>query len=113
MRIPERPNGRALAFILVVLVTAVVTAAIAALLINISTRKQEAKNPYLKLVEVTENDVDPAKWGVNWPREYDGYKRTGEPTRTKYGGGVGAEGEAFERELAAVLTMVAEIGPAV
>ncbi len=73
--------------------TAVATAAIAALLINIFQRKQEAKNPFLKLVEVTENDVDPAKWGVNWAREFDGYRRTSEPTHTKYGGGlVGPEG---------------------
>src|ERR1035437_1030014 len=65
----------------------------AALLVNIAERKQEAKNSYVKLVEVTENDVDPAKWGTNWPREFDGYKRTSEPTHTKYGGGWGgAEG---------------------
>ena len=65
----------------------------AALLVNIAERKQEAKNSYVKLVQVTENDVDPAKWGTNWPREYDGYKRTSEPTHTKYGGGWGgAEG---------------------
>ena len=65
----------------------------AALLVNIAERKQEAKNAYVKLVQVTENDVDPAKWGTNWPREYDGYKRTSEPSNTKYGGGTGgAEG---------------------
>ena len=65
----------------------------AALLVNIAERKQEARNSYVKLVDVTENDVDPAKWGTNWPREYDGYKRTSEPTHTKYGGGWGgAEG---------------------
>ena len=72
---------------------AVATAGVAALLVNIFERKQEAKNPFLKLVEVTEDDVDPAKWGINWPREYDGYQRTAEPTSTKYGGGpVGPEG---------------------
>jgi nitrite reductase (cytochrome c-552) len=65
----------------------------AALLVNIAERKQEAKNTFVKLVEVTESDVDPAKWGTNWPRELDGYKRTSEPTHTKYGGGTGgAEG---------------------
>ncbi len=64
-----------------------------ALLVNIAQRKQEAKNPYVRLVEVGENDTDPAKWGTNWPREYDGYKRTSEPNHTKYGGGSGvAEG---------------------
>lgn len=65
----------------------------AALLVNIAERKQEAKNTYVRLVDVTEDDVDAAKWGTNWPREYDGYKRTSEPTHTKYGGGAGvAEG---------------------
>jgi nitrite reductase (cytochrome c-552) len=61
----------------------------AALLVNIAERKQEAKNNYVRLVDVTEDDVDPAKWATNWPREYDGYKRTSEPTHTKYGGGGG------------------------
>ena len=65
----------------------------AVLLVDIAEKKQEAKHAYVKLVQVTENDVDPAKWGTNWPREYDGYKRTSEPTHTKYGGGWGgAEG---------------------
>lgn len=79
-------------FIVIALLTAVGTAGLTALLMNISTHKEEAKNPYLKLVEVSENDVDPEKWGVNWPRQYDGYRRTSEPTRTQYGGGVGSEG---------------------
>jgi nitrite reductase (cytochrome c-552) len=43
----------------VVVVTAVATALIAALLMNIYQRKQEAKNPYLKIVEVTEETTDP------------------------------------------------------
>jgi len=94
----RRPVG---AYILVAAVVAVITAGATALLVNIFQRKQEAKNTYVKLVEVTENDVDPAKWGVNWPREYDGYRRTSEPSRTKYGGGFGAsEGAALPPEKA-------------
>jgi nitrite reductase (cytochrome c-552) len=31
--------------------------------------------------------VDPAEWGKNFPRQYDGYKRAAERTGTKYGGG--------------------------
>jgi nitrite reductase (cytochrome c-552) len=80
----RRPVG---AYIGIAAVVALVTAGATALLVNIFQRKQEAKSTFVKLVEVTENDVDPAKWGVNWPREYDGYKRTSEPTSTKYGGG--------------------------
>ncbi len=83
----------ALIYIAISLLSALVAAGIVALLLNITERKQEAKEPFLKLVEVTENDVDPARWGTNWPREFDGYKRTSESTHTKYGGGtVGPEG---------------------
>src|SRR3954463_2971783 len=81
---PARPKR---AFLLVMLATAVVTLGVVALLMNIFTRKQEAKNPYLKFVEVTEETTDPAEWGKNWPREYDGYKRTVEPSKTNFGGG--------------------------
>ncbi len=78
----------------VVIVTAAITAGVAALLTNIFERKEEGRNPFLKLVEVDENTVDAAKWGVNWPKEYDGYKLTSLPTHTKYGGGVsGGEGD--------------------
>jgi nitrite reductase (cytochrome c-552) len=78
--------------IAIMLGVAVATAVIAALLINIFQRKQEAKNPYLRFVEVTNDTTDPAEWGKNWPREYDGYQRTSVPTRTKYGGGAPSEG---------------------
>lgn len=82
-----------LSYAAVAVATTVVTVTITALLINIFERKQEAKVTFPKLVNVTENDVDPAKWGVNWPRQYDGYRRTSEPTATKFGGGtVGPEG---------------------
>ena len=81
------------AYVAIAVATAIATAVLAAFLVNIFERKQEAKNTYLKLVEVTDDDVDPKKWGVNWPREYDGYLRTSEPTGTKYGGAmVGPEG---------------------
>jgi nitrite reductase (cytochrome c-552) len=91
----EAPQRRRtlVGYALVAIAAAVVTAGIAALLVNIFQRKQEAKNSFLKLVPVTDNDLDPAKWGINWPREYDGYQRTADPTATKYGGGlVGPEG---------------------
>ena len=57
-----------------------------ALLTNIFERKQEAKNPYVRLVEVSEGTVDSAPWGVNWSREHEGYLRTVDTTRTKFGG---------------------------
>ena len=69
-------NRRGLLTALVVGVFALVAVGVAALLVNVAERKQEAKHAFVKLVEVTENDVDPAKWGTNWPREYDSYLET-------------------------------------
>src|SRR5512142_248461 len=89
----QGPKKRGLLIALVAGVFALVAVGAAALLVNIAERKQEARHAFVKLVEVGENDVDASKWGINWPREYDGYKRTSEPTSTKYGGGAGgAEG---------------------
>src|SRR5690349_4854140 len=65
---------------------AVLVFVVAGLLTSIFQRKQEAKNPYVRLVEVNEDTTDPAAWGVNWAREYDDYKRTAEPTKTRFGG---------------------------
>jgi nitrite reductase (cytochrome c-552) len=74
-------------FILLVIATAVVSALVTGLLVNIFERKQEAKNPYLRIVDVTEDTTDPAVWGSNWPRQFDGYKETVQASRTNFGGG--------------------------
>ena len=93
METNEPPRRGILLYVIVAIGAAAVTAGVAALLVNIFQRKQEARTTYVKLVDVTEDDVDPAKWGTNWRREYDGYLRTAEPTATKYGGAlVGPEG---------------------
>src|SRR4051812_18011819 len=73
-------------FVTVVVATALVTALLAALLTNIFVRKQEAKDPYLKFVNVDNNTTDPEEWGKNWPRELDTYRRTADVTRTHFGG---------------------------
>jgi nitrite reductase (cytochrome c-552) len=73
--------------ILVVLAAAAVTAAILWILHSIETRKEEGKQPVFKIANLTEQTVDPAEWGKNFPRQYDGYKRAAERTGTKYGGG--------------------------
>jgi nitrite reductase (cytochrome c-552) len=59
---------------------------VAALLTSIFERRQEARNPYVRLVEVNETTTDPAAWGVNWAREYNDYRRTAEQTKTRFGG---------------------------
>jgi nitrite reductase (cytochrome c-552) len=85
-------------FYLSLLVFAVAaTAGTTALLVNIFERKAEQRTPYVRVVEVGENDVDPAKWGRNWPNQYDGYKRTAIKTHTKFGGNAGSEALAPEK----------------
>jgi nitrite reductase (cytochrome c-552) len=69
-----------------ILITAAATYGIVALLMNINERKQEAKQHYLKLVDLTEDTIDPAEWGKNFPRQYDSYKRTAENTSRRHGG---------------------------
>src|SRR5215203_1514397 len=58
----------------------------AALLTNIVERKNEARNPFYRVVELTDDTVDPEVWGKNFPLQYDGYKKTVDQTRTRYGG---------------------------
>lgn len=68
-----------------------------ALLVNITQRKTEAKHAFTRVVDVGEDDVDAAKWGRNWPLQYDGYKRTAVKTSTKYGGHGGSEAMPDEK----------------
>jgi nitrite reductase (cytochrome c-552) len=72
--------------LLIVIVAAVAAAGGAALLVNIMERKQEARNPFYRVVELNDNTEDPAVWGKNFPLQYDGYKRTTDQVRTRYGG---------------------------
>lgn len=78
-------------------VTALATMAVTALLINIFTRKQEAKVTYLRVVDVSENTSDPAQWGKNHAREYNSYLRTAEKTDTQFGGWGGSEAAPTEK----------------
>jgi len=71
---------------------------VTSLLTSIFERKQEAKNPYVRLVDVTEATTDAAPWGINWSREYDGYLRTNDVTRTKYGGSEALPEEKIDRD---------------
>jgi nitrite reductase (cytochrome c-552) len=88
---PERPYGwsdRRLNRLLLglVVVLALVAMGLAALLTNIFERHQEARNPYVRFVEVGEDTTDPAVWGVNWPSQYESFQRTVDYERTRYGG---------------------------
>jgi len=86
---PERKKRRRRFWLIVTTVAlgvAVITAGVTALLVNIFEHKQEARNPFYRVVELTDETVDPAIWGKNFPLQYDGYKRTVDQVRTRYGG---------------------------
>jgi nitrite reductase (cytochrome c-552) len=65
---------------------AIAAAAVTALLINIFERKQQARNPFYRVVELNDEIEDPAVWGKNSPLQFDGYQRTVDQQRTRYGG---------------------------
>ena len=72
----RRRFSGARAFVLTAVVAALVTLGVVALLISIFQRKQEARNPFYRVVELTDETDDPAVWGKNFPQQYDQYLRT-------------------------------------
>jgi nitrite reductase (cytochrome c-552) len=90
--------GRRTGLLAVAVVFLVIGFLVSYLLTNIFERKQEAKNPYVRLVEVTEETTDSAAWGVNWPRQLAGYLRTNDVTRTRYGGSEALPEQKIERD---------------
>jgi nitrite reductase (cytochrome c-552) len=93
---PARPRKKLL--LAVVIVSALATFVILALSFSIFQRKQEAKNPFLRIVNVDEGTSDPAVWGTNWPREYESYLRTVDITRTRYGGSEAMPQQKLDRD---------------
>ncbi len=73
-------------FYLLVGLATIATIVASALLMNIFERKQEAKNPFFRVVDLTDDTEDPVVWGKNFPLQYDAYKRTADQERTRYGG---------------------------
>jgi nitrite reductase (cytochrome c-552) len=71
---------------LIALIAVLVTLGVVALLVNIFERKQEARNPFYRVVDLTDEIEDPAIWGKNFPQQYDQYRRTVDQVRTRYGG---------------------------
>jgi nitrite reductase (cytochrome c-552) len=84
---PDNPQrGRVVKFGIAVAAAALLAIGGLALLVNILEHKQEAKNPFFRVVELTDDTEDPAVWGKNFPFQYDAYRRTVDQVRTKYGG---------------------------
>ena len=63
-----------------------VTFGIVGLLVSIFEHKQEARNPFFRVVDLTDETEDPAVWGKNFPLQYDDYLRTVDMQRTRFGG---------------------------
>lgn len=81
---PQTP--RVLLLSMLVLLVAVVTFGVAALLVTIFEHRQEARTPFVRLVDVNEVSTDPVPWGINWPHQFDSYRRTVDVVETQYGG---------------------------
>jgi nitrite reductase (cytochrome c-552) len=62
------------------------TGGVTYLLVTIFEHRQEARRPFVRLVEVNEVSTDPVPWGTNWPLQFDTYRRTVDVTHTQFGG---------------------------
>jgi len=82
----KRERTRLQPLLLTGILSALVAAGAAALLVNILERKQEARNPFYRVVELTDETEDPVIWGENFPMQYDGYRQTVDQVRTRFGG---------------------------
>jgi nitrite reductase (cytochrome c-552) len=67
---------------------AAATFVVTMVLVNIQERKREGRETHVAVVALTENTVDPAVWGRDFPREFDTFERNREMLATKYGGSV-------------------------
>jgi nitrite reductase (cytochrome c-552) len=88
--------GRKLIYLAIVVVTAGLTFGLAALLMNINARKQEAKETFVRVAALDENTIDPKTWGQDFPREYDGYLKTADNERAQFGGSEALPPEKLE-----------------
>jgi nitrite reductase (cytochrome c-552) len=77
-------TGRRL--LLVAAVAALAAIAVTGILVSIVEHKQEARNPFFRVVALDDTTVDPAVWGRNFPSQYDSYRRTVDQVRTRFGG---------------------------
>jgi len=82
----DGPRKRNRFYLVLLTVTALAVLAAVALLINIFERKQEAKSLFYRVVDLNDEVEDPQIWGKNFPLQYDGYLRTVDQSRTRYGG---------------------------
>lgn len=73
-------------YVITIVVVALATVGVMALGQSIVERKAEGERAYYQIEELSEDSIDPELWGRNFPRQYDGYLRTVDTERTRYGG---------------------------
>jgi nitrite reductase (cytochrome c-552) len=61
---------------LVFLVAVIGTLLVTWTLITMFGHKQDARQPFVRVTELSEISTDPEPWGLNWPHQFDGYKAT-------------------------------------
>lgn len=84
--VPPAKRRRVLMLAGLLVAAAAVTFGVVGLLVTIFEHRQEARTPFVRLVEVDEVSTDPVPWGANWPYQFDTYRRTVDVTETRYGG---------------------------
>ena len=83
----DRKGRRKLVMLAALLVVvAFVTFGVTALLVTIFEHRQEAQRPFVRIEDVDETTTDPVPWGVNWPHQFDTYRRSVDVEETSYGG---------------------------
>ena len=84
---PDSSSSRTRLTVSLFLAGAVGMALVAWVLVAMFGRKQEARQPFVRVAEVNEITTDPGPWGLNWPHQYEGYVAT---AGDKYQGGSSA-----------------------
>ena len=73
--------------IMIVILAAVIVVLLGLMAISVMERRWEAQRPALVLKPIAEWEPDNAKWGQNYPQEYDSYLKTRiTDTKTMFGG---------------------------
>jgi len=83
---------RRVIYIGTIVVVALATAGVMLLGQSVMERRAEGERAVFNVVDLDETVVDPEIWGQNFPRQYDGYLRTVDIERTRFGGS-----EAFDK----------------
>lgn len=84
--IASSKSGRKLLPVFIFIGVALATVGVAILLVTIFEHKQEARTPYVRLVDVNEVSTDPVPWGTNWQYQFDSYRRSVDSAETEFGG---------------------------